>query len=221
MSFLLLLPQLSVLAIGSPVEEGQDAITVEKPEDLAPVSTKQLVDLHNKLVPSAPVKKFKDRVTANDRLFKLLGSAAGKPEGASSDDDPWNMANAPESPEKGKGATATDTSPDAEDTSTKEDTVAATATKKRGAKKGAKGPATKGAKRGRAPGYTGARLTRVGEENPCRTGGLRAQSWDLIPKGGISFEKYIEKGGRTQELAFNVRQGRVKVEYPKGNGKGE
>lgn len=219
MSFLLT-STLSILAIGADVPPDETAITVNSPEDLKDVPTVDLVTIYNRLVPSAPVKKFKDRQTAVDRTFKLMESEAQAPprEAEDTSDPGWNL---------GMEDSSTDTSPDEEETSTKEDNVAATATRgKRGAtsnrKKGGKAPATRGTgKRGRTAGFAGAKLFRVGDENPCRTGGLRAQSWDLVKPQGITYEKYLEKGGRAQELAFNVRQGRVKVEFPKGNGKSD
>jgi len=46
------------------------------PKNVASLSLKELVAEYNRLSPSAPVKKFKDRATAERRLKELLAKAA-------------------------------------------------------------------------------------------------------------------------------------------------
>lgn len=175
------------------------------------VGSKELIALYNKAVPSSPIKKFVNRATGVVRVYPLLESMArGTQVEESTDKSPWNLG------EDSPADAAPDAGPDP-----KEDNVAtATGGKKKGAKGAGKKKATKSAaaasngKRGRTASLAGAKLFRVGDENPCRGGGLRAASWDLI-RDGMKYETYIEKGGRPQELAFNVRQGRVRVEREK------
>jgi hypothetical protein len=212
--FFLTMPDFTVAAERTTPED----IEVNSPEDLEKVGTGVLIRLYNQAVPSSPVKKFPDRATAVKRTFPLLESLAKEGplvEEAGSD---WASGMETLPPPSDTPGEAQEEEESAGQTEQKEDDVA-TATKKRRGSRGA----TKGkqkvssgktnGKRGRTASYAGAKLFRVGDENPCRTGGLRAQSWDLI-RNGMTYESYLEKGGRPQELAFNVRQGRVKVEYP-------
>lgn len=200
----------------SATRQADTDLEISSVEDLLnKVGSQTLIQFYNRAVPSAPVKKFVNRSTAATRTYPLMESMARtgeytqpEPIATSKDaaEDPWELP----PPSDNSGSRKTGAAPD-DSGSEAEEADVATATRK----KGAKGAKTKqnanGAKRGRAPGLAGSKLVRVGEENPCRDGGIRAKAWDLVPAGGISYEKFIEKGGNPAALAFNIRQGRTKV----------
>lgn len=216
MTFFLTMPDFTPSAERTTPED----LEINTVEDLADskVGTGVLVRLYNKAVPSATIKKFVNRATAAARTFPLLESMAREPVTEADNGSDWNMGSV-ESIESSPEPTPGEEPEEEGGTTEQKEEDVATATKKRrgsrGATKGKQKVASgKGnGKRGRTASYAGAKLFRVGDENPCRSGGLRAQSWDLI-KNGMTYETYLEKGGRPAELAFNVRQGRVKVEYP-------
>jgi hypothetical protein len=101
-----------------------------------------------------------------------------------------------------------------------ETTVATTAPskpKKAAAKKATKAPAKKAAaksegdgQRGRKSKYSGMKLTKLVDKNPRREGTHGHNSFSVI-RSGMTYEKYIEAGGRLVDLEFDVNKGYVKV----------
>lgn len=80
---------------------------------------------------------------------------------------------------------------------------------KKAAKKSAKKAAAEG-KRGRTSQFAGKKITKVSKENPRREGTHGHKSFSLITSG-MTYESYIEKGGRRNDLEFDVKKGYVKV----------
>jgi len=80
-----------------------------------------------------------------------------------------------------------------------------------------KAPATKTARKtaasngaGRTSAFSGKTITKLVDENPRREGTFGYKSFALI-KNGMTYEDYIAKGGRRQDLAWDVDRKFVKV----------
>lgn len=81
-----------------------------------------------------------------------------------------------------------------------------TASKKTTSKKAAKregGP-------GRTSMYSGKRIVKLVKENPRREDTHGYNSWELLRKG-MTYEQYIEAGGRRVDLAWDIMKGNVKL----------
>lgn len=74
----------------------------------------------------------------------------------------------------------------------------------------AKQPAQKKETAGRASTYAGKVITKLVDENPRREGTAGFQSFALI-KNGMTYEQYVSKGGRRQDLAWDEAHKYVKV----------
>lgn len=85
----------------------------------------------------------------------------------------------------------------------------------------AKAPKARGENfgRGRTSSHAGKFISRKGEHvktNPRKEGTHGWKSFELIPsKGSISYESYIEKGGRSNDLAWDLERGYVEVKASK------
>ncbi len=101
-------------------------------------------------------------------------------------------------------------------------TTEAKATKKKAApaKKAAKKVTKKAAKkvtkkaktetRGRTCQFAGMKITKLVKENPRREGTIGHASFELI-ENGMTYEAFIEAGGRWQDLVWDVEHEHVKV----------
>lgn len=63
---------------------------------------------------------------------------------------------------------------------------------------------------GRTSNFAGKKITKVTKDNPRREGTLGHASFALITSG-MTYEKFIELGGRNKDLAFDVAKGHLKV----------
>jgi hypothetical protein len=73
----------------------------------------------------------------------------------------------------------------------------------------AEAPKTEVKKRGRVSAHTGSTLTALVEANPRRTGTKGHASMQIIldaGKAGIKYEDYIAKGGRPNDLAWDIER---------------
>lgn len=191
----------------------QGSLLVEKESDMEQLSSDLLVNLHNKIRPEKPIKKFADRATAVKRMWPALDALADMTTGkarASAEDVPQL------SPPQEQDASP---SPNAvEDSSTSEGTTMANATKSRKrttptAKKNGSAKAAKAesnGRRGRPSQYAGKVITKLSDENPRREGSLGYKSFAAI-RNGMTVEKYLEAGGRIKDLAYDVQKKFVKV----------
>ncbi len=66
------------------------------------------------------------------------------------------------------------------------------------------------APKGRASEFTGQRIIRLKKENPRREGSKGYQSWEVIEKG-MTYEQYIEAGGRRVDLAWDIAHGNIRM----------
>jgi len=146
------------------------------------VSGDQMVNLYNNYVPDFPIKKFETKLKGAERLILLAQSKATEGKTAPKEAEPVASKTNPESVKK---------SP----------------TKK------AEGEG----KRGRTSEFVGKRIFPVEglEGNPRRegTGGYNSMSIIISAgKRGITFENFIEKGGRAVDLRWDIAHGSVIVE---------
>lgn len=67
---------------------------------------------------------------------------------------------------------------------------------------------------GRKSKFSGKRIVPSRKDNPRRPGSHGYRSYEIVRKRpkGISFEDYIERGGRTQDLQWDLDHGFVKVQ---------
>jgi hypothetical protein len=63
---------------------------------------------------------------------------------------------------------------------------------------------------GRKSAFSGKKINKVAKENPRRKGSIGFKSFALI-KNGMTYEQYLEAGGRRQDLAFDLTAGHVKL----------
>lgn len=88
--------------------------------------------------------------------------------------------------------------------------------KSKTAKKGAakKSASKKAVKREGGPGrtsmYSGKRIVKLVKDNPRREDTHGYNSWELLRKG-MTYEQYIEAGGRRVDLAWDILKGNVKL----------
>lgn len=66
------------------------------------------------------------------------------------------------------------------------------------------------ARRGRTSAFSGKRIKKLVKDNPRRKGTAGFKSFGLITSG-MSYEDYLAKGGRRQDLAWDVDHKYVKV----------
>lgn len=92
-------------------------------------------------------------------------------------------------------------------TETTEDPM--TTKKKRAAKKISGEPKTNGV--GRPSAFSGKIIRKLEDKNPRREGTVGFDSWALL-KSGMTYEKYLEAGGRRQDLAWDLAHNWVKLE---------
>jgi hypothetical protein len=94
----------------------------------------------------------------------------------------------------------------------KKNRKAATVTStKKGKGSAKKGKASRGAAgAGRTSAFSGQRIIRLVKENPRRKGTAGWKSWNLLKKG-MTYEQYIEAGGRRGDLAWDLDRKNVKL----------
>jgi hypothetical protein len=160
---------------------------------LADVPSALLVTLHNIIRPEKPIKKFADRETAERRMKGVLEVLA-KP-GEAPQDSPADDATT--------GAEGT-----GEGTQNEDPSMATKAKRTRAAKKTT---TTAGEGAGRPSAFAGKVIRKVADKNPRREGTHGFNSWECI-KNGMSYEKYLEAGGRRTDLAWDLAKGYVKLE---------
>jgi hypothetical protein len=165
-----------------------------KPVGLKDVPTATMVLLYNTIRPEKPIKKFADRDTAERRMKGVLEVLA-KPGEAPSQEELEKQAGTDNTNEPQEG-----------------DDMAAKKGRKRAAKTTTRKAASdNGERTGRPSAFAGKVIRKVATENPRREGTHGYNSWELI-KNGMSYEKYIEAGGRRQDLAWDLERGYVKLE---------
>lgn len=84
---------------------------------------------------------------------------------------------------------------------------------KKAAKKSSKKVAKKSVESaggGRTSGFAGMKITKLVKENPRREGTHGHASFALITSG-MTYEKFIEAGGRRVDLDYDVKKGNLKV----------
>lgn len=173
---------------------GNNWLLIETEQELAgsSVSTKTLAELWNKHNPTESLKRFADRELGAKKVFPLLEKHAITPK------------------EFSKAQETASQQEEEEDND-----MAKTATKKTVAKKA---PAAKkavaggGARRGATSKYAGKKLHATGKENTRRVGTHGHKSMGIIlANKGITFEDYVKKGGRPNDLEWDVGKGNVEV----------
>ena len=65
-------------------------------------------------------------------------------------------------------------------------------------------------KRGRKSQYAGKKLYRKTQENPRRKGSHGFHSFEVI-EDGITYEEFLERGGRLKDLDWDISKGHVTV----------
>lgn len=157
------------------------------------VTMGQMVELYNALTPESPIKNFRDRPTAIRRMIALAQAKAKIIESS----EPQN-----ESTMERKLSDTKENKPKKE--------------KKPKKPKKEKAIAKEGGKKGRASFFEGKTVKVSSEttENPRREGshGYRSMQILLDNRDGISYEEFISKGGRRQDLAWDVAHGYAHVE---------
>lgn len=167
---------------------GNGAHLASTPEEFLEfrTTTSEIVALYNKLVPDAPVSKFSDKATAAKRMIALA---------------------------EAKAQLVPSTIP-VENNSLKEnDEMAKSAAKaQKSAVKVSRPKKESSTTRGRTSEFAGKSLTATMDENPRREGTWGHQSYAIIlKKPGISYEAYIQAGGRRQDLAWDLLRKWVKL----------
>lgn len=152
------------------------------PDVLKNIPTPLLVKLHNLIRPERPVNKFQDRATAEKRMQGVLEVLAIDGE-------------TPTAPAEG--------APQENDMGT---------TAKPGARK--RSPAKKTAASepgaGRPSAFAGKKIQKLADKNPRREGTAGYKSWEKI-RNGMTYEQYLEAGGRRQDLAWDIEHKYVKL----------
>lgn len=179
------------------------SIMIEKESDMEQVSSELLVNLHNKIRPEKPIKKFADRATAIKRMYPALDALAEMTTGVP-------RKSAEDVPQSDDVATT-----QSADSPSTDNTTMATKTKRSRSKSTAtpkeKKASTNGdGRRGRPSQYAGKVITKLVDENPRREGSFGHKSFAVI-RNGMTVEKYQEAGGRIKDLAWDIRHKFVKV----------
>jgi hypothetical protein len=63
---------------------------------------------------------------------------------------------------------------------------------------------------GRTSSYAGLKITKLVKDNPRREGTHGHKSFSLITNG-MTYEKFIEAGGRRVDLDYDVKKGNLKI----------
>lgn len=63
---------------------------------------------------------------------------------------------------------------------------------------------------GRTSQFAGKKITKIAKENPRREGTHGHKSFGLITSG-MTYEKFIEAGGRRVDLEYDIKKGNLKV----------
>jgi hypothetical protein len=150
----------------------------------------QMVTFYNHHNSTQPVKSFADRATAAKRIFTL---AQAKAEHISIQKETPAMTTTKE---------------------TVKETVAEL--KKAKAKAAAPKKETTEAKRGRKSEFTGVKIFPAEglTENPRREGGFGYKAMAFIMENpGVTYEAFIEAGGRRQDLAWDLAKGNVTIKH--------
>lgn len=218
MFYRIVLPALTVLAFASrgEAESGagdQDLIVSEGDEKLPSIETPVLVALYNRGVQlgggKRSINKFADRETAVRRTKPVIEYLAEHDAGnvplrvALEDREASSPKVAPvEGQENTEVATMATTK------TRRGRKAASKSTRKTGSAKGA--AASTNGRRGRPSEFAGKVITRLVKENPRREGTFGYKSFALI-KDGMTYEDYLAKGGRREDLAWDVERKYVAV----------
>lgn len=158
--------------------------------DVARASDADLLKFYNEHSGSRnPIKKFTDRESAEQRVNELIAAHNDLASGNSKESKPAKA---------GKGAKAPKAA--------KEKPAKAPKAPKQPKEKGEGG-------QGRSSGAAGKKIYKVGEHkktNPRREGTHGYKSWEAI-KDGMTYEAFIEAGGRNRDLMHDVNQGRLEL----------
>lgn len=175
---------------------GNSWMLVENAKELfeSSVSNGRLAELWNFHNPDTPIQKFADREKGAEEVFAFFERVAISPK---------KLSTAPEGEAKvARGATAKKS---AAATPGKKAAAQAVATKK------GKGNAAN--LKTRTSKYSGMKLTPSKEaaaKNPRKEGSHGFKSIEIIRKNpGITYEDYIKKGGRNNDLEWDVSKGNV------------
>lgn len=58
--------------------------------------------------------------------------------------------------------------------------------------------------------FAGTKIFKIEKTNPHKKNSNPWKSWKLI-KHGMKFETYLDKGGRVQDLDYNILRGRIEL----------
>lgn len=167
--------------------------------DVSAATDKQLVEFYNEHSGSNKlIDAFSSREEAETRVSELI-TAHNELAGGASKGKKASKKKAPAKKFKPKGGVTTNAGKGAK---------AKPAAKKAPAKKGEKKAAKASTGEGRL--YAGKFIFRVAKENPRRAGTHGHRSWELI-RDGMSYDSYIEAGGRNRDLRHDVILGRLRV----------
>ena len=175
------------------VGDNADYALAEHVGEMSGLTMDELVRFWNKYVPKAHrVTRFKDRLTAGERCFNLMAEGYQPPQ-----EEDETMAKAKKK------------------TSKKGKKKASKKTTKKTTKKAAK---KTGGKRGRSSVYDGATIKPAASlkgENPRRDGTHGHKSMAIVLKNpkGISYEDYLSKGGRRNDLVWDEGNENVTIRY--------
>lgn len=185
----------SALAHGQKVGSDRTMHVINKPDDFGFATNEVVLRIYNALA-DKPVKKFDNKEAGHERTVQLLNDKFGSL--ASPDDQPEEQETAQDSPaEPGK--------------STKRKTKESTMATKKAAKKAVKKAAKKTNGAGRKPRIdTSKKLKKLVDKNPRREGTHGYKSFSLI-SNGMTVEKYLEKGGRMNDLNWDIKHKYVEL----------
>lgn len=156
------------------------------------IPTPTLVLLHNAIRPEKTITRFADRATAEKRMVGVLEVLA----------KPGEVPVLPEKVVSERDAVATPSNEQG-------DQMASTKSPRKRA--ATKPKAERAAGAGRKSQYAGKVIRKVETKNPRRDGTAGFSSWEAL-KSGMTYEKYIEAGGRRQDLEWDLERGWVKLE---------
>lgn len=183
----------------------QDGVHFTTPEELAAsdVTTADMLKWFNSDKGDKAIKKFASRLVGAQAIFKELGHLSEEEEQALADESDAKAAAAGNSAEGGAGNTDSDPSQGS------------------GAADAETSSSTGSGRKGRASEFAGKTLVGAVKENqegavvnPRRAGTPGHKSLGLIldaGKAGITYEDFIEKGGRNQDLRWDIAHGNAAV----------
>lgn len=166
-------------------KEHSNHVVISTPIDGNAFSLAELGEIYNVISKKGYVTRFRDLETGRKRLLEAVRLAAG------------------EVPEDTNGGEATNEA-------SKENSDVPTTKKTKKAKSHAKTKKPAGAKKPRASGDAEKKINIIVKENPRRAGSAGFKSYALMTQG-MKVSTYLEKGGRMQDLRWDVAAGNVKL----------